>query len=372
MMLATKDRHPLVRVLDDLAGAVEDLLLTGLTTASQATQKQIDVAFREASRLRLLRLGSTLRIASEELGRFVRKDEDFSRNRLTFFLNRTWLLCQGLARAIKQEDETLLGQLLWVPATQTIDRLEVVTLGVVKRVVKGAFVAFEFRLRTVTDADDVPADSPVTWSCVFPVKPGVDIPPEGFLHLPQKQQFKASLFLEGKTILIEKAALSGNERGSRRVSLLPESTVTAGKPFDDWQRFAAWEPQPALARLNAYEPGPLDLEVDLQEEVVLDDWRIEKAEDDRRELQVVYPVVWRDVPVELVVSARDEAAPARQYLDRAVKQKTRPPLFGLMHFEMCRMLVEPLAVFEASGLKQLHLSDDKVDQKALLQAIRFT
>ncbi|HXU01309.1 MAG TPA: hypothetical protein VN903_09970, partial [Polyangia bacterium] len=57
----------LLPLLDDLGGAVEDLLLTGLTTASEATLQKIDVAFREASRRRLLRLSAALRVANEEI-----------------------------------------------------------------------------------------------------------------------------------------------------------------------------------------------------------------------------------------------------------------------------------------------------------------
>jgi len=372
MTLAAKDRHKLVPLLEDLAGAVEDLLLTGLTTASQATRQRIDVAFREASRLRLLRLGSTLRIAGEELGRYLRKDDAFSRHRLSFFLNRTWLLSKGLVRAIEQRDEAQLNDLLWVPANEPIERLEVVTLGVVKRVVQGAFVAFEFRLRALAEAGGVPAGAPVTWSCVFPVKPGVEIPPEGFLHLPQKQKFKARVFLEGTAIAIEQAAVATTERGGFRVSLLPGSTVTAGESFTEWDRFVPWDAGAALERLRQYEPGPLDLEVDMQEEVVLDDWHIDKALEERREQQFIYPVRWGDTPLELRVASGDEARTMRAYLDRAVKLKQRPPLYALMHYEMCRLVVEPLAIIEASGPKYLTLSDDKVDRKALLQAIQFT
>ena len=372
MKLPEKDRRKLVQLLGDLAGAVEELLLTGLTTASQATRKRIDVAFREASRLRLLRLASTLRIAGEELSRYVRKDEGFSRSRLTFFLNRTWLLSRGLARAIEQDDEEQFARLLWTPADQPVERLDVVTLGVVKRVVKGAFCAFEFRLRACRQAGELEAGSPVTWSCVFPVKPGVDIPPEGFLGLPQKQKFKASLFLEGKVVTIVGAAVSAGRRGAGRVSLLPESKVTGGEPFSDWRRFAAWDPRPAIGRLQEYRPSPLDLEIELQEEVVLDDWRVEKPDDDRRDHQLVYPGWYRGTPLDLVVSTSDEAGPVRTYLNRAIREKSRPPLFGLMHYEMCRLVVEPLSVFEENGPKHLHVSDDKIDRKALLQAIQFT
>ena len=69
MTLAAKDRKALLPKLDRLVGAIEDLLLSGLTTASESTRKALGVTFQEASRMRLLRLGGTLRVANEELGR---------------------------------------------------------------------------------------------------------------------------------------------------------------------------------------------------------------------------------------------------------------------------------------------------------------
>src|SRR5438128_9404241 len=105
MNLPPAERKKLASLLDELGRAVEDLLLTGLTTASEATRQTLGVAFQEASRLRLLRLGSTLRGANDELGRFTRNEPEFSRKRLGFFLNRAWLLGKGIGRALKDDDD---------------------------------------------------------------------------------------------------------------------------------------------------------------------------------------------------------------------------------------------------------------------------
>ena len=70
---------------------------------------------QEAARFRLLRLGSTLRGADEELGRFTRQDPAFSRRRLSFFLNRAWLLSRGIAHALHAADETEYDRLAWSP-----------------------------------------------------------------------------------------------------------------------------------------------------------------------------------------------------------------------------------------------------------------
>ena len=92
MLPAVKERPKLATVLGQLGGAVEELLLSGLTTASDATRQTLAAVLQEAARHRLLRLGSTLRTATEELGRFTSHDASFSRRRLTFFLGRAWLL----------------------------------------------------------------------------------------------------------------------------------------------------------------------------------------------------------------------------------------------------------------------------------------
>lgn len=79
------EREQLCALLAELGQAVEALLGSGLTAASDATRQTLDVSFRAASQMRLLRLGSTLRVATEELDRYMRQDETFSRKRSIFF-----------------------------------------------------------------------------------------------------------------------------------------------------------------------------------------------------------------------------------------------------------------------------------------------
>src|SRR3954447_4833993 len=103
MLPPAADRPKLARVLDVLTDAVEELLLSGLTTASDSTRQTLSVAMQEAARFRLLRLGSALRASAEELGRFTKQDPAFSRRRLSFFLNRAWLLGRGLSHALQTD-----------------------------------------------------------------------------------------------------------------------------------------------------------------------------------------------------------------------------------------------------------------------------
>jgi hypothetical protein len=372
MKVADTDRKKLPALLAQLAGAVEELLLSGLTTASDATRQTLQVAFQEASRLRLLRLGSTLRVANEELGRFTRNQTDFSRRRFSFFLNRAWLLSRGLAQALADNDEARFERLLWTPASVPVERLEVVTLGVGKKVAAGAFVAFEFRLRALQDAGPVRAGQRLVWSCVFPIKPGVDIPAEGFLHLPQKQKFNASVFLERKVMAIAKAAVAIDESGSGRISLLDASSVTPGDEFSDWQRFLSWDPAAALQRIRAHQPGPLDLDIEMQEEVPLSDWQIEEPQERAEEQQLVYPVVSGTTGFDALVSRGIEGKALQKRLDEVRKKKRRPPLFGLMHYARCRLVLQPLTLFGKDGPEYLTISDESINRAALLKALKFT
>src|SRR5437763_4792729 len=120
MLPQPADRPKLAAVLAQLGAAVEELLLSGLTTASDATRQTLAAAMQEAARFRLLRLGSTLRTATEELARFTAHDPSFSRTRLTFFLSRAWLLSRGLAHALESADTSEYDRLTWSPPTQPL------------------------------------------------------------------------------------------------------------------------------------------------------------------------------------------------------------------------------------------------------------
>jgi hypothetical protein len=373
MLPPAADRPKLGAVLGHLSNAVEELLLGGLTTASEATRQTVNVAMQEAARFKLLRLGSTLRAVAEELGRFTRHDESFSRRRLTFFLNRGWLLGRGLAHALRTGDEKEYDRLNWSPPTRPLPAAEVVCLGAVKKVAAGAFVAFEFRLRATADADPVKAGQRLTWSAVFPVKPGVDIPPEGFLHLPQKQKFNASIFLDKTTLTFRDAALSADESGGGRITLTDKSSVTVGGAFADWQQFLDWDPAPAVERIARHKPGPLDLDTELQEEVVLRDYEIGAAEDGDDPGQTVYPVKSGRLTFHAVVGAKAEGKALKKGLDDLRKQKkNRPPLYGLLHYERCRLMLQPLTTFGPDGPDYLTISKENVNKAALLKALSLT
>jgi hypothetical protein len=367
------DRPRLAATLELLSGAVEELLLGGLTTASESTRAAIDGALREAARFRLLRLGSALRSVGEELGRFHRQDPGFSRRRLAFFLDRSWLLARGIAHALHSENEAEYDRLTWSPATRPLPEVEVACLGVVKKVAAGSFAAFEFRLRAVADAPPVVSGQRLSWSAVFPIKPGVEIPPEGFLHLPQKQKFVPALFVEGKTVRIKEATLAEDDSGGGRIILNEKSTVAVGRPFADWVRFLDWSPGPAAERVARHRPDPLELDTELQEEIILRDYQVGPPADGDDPGQAVYPVAHYSLSLRAVVGPDPEGSALRKAMDALAKRKRDlPPLFGLMHYERCRLVLQPLTAFGGDRPDYLTLSKDAVNKAALLKALSFT
>jgi len=370
MSLAAAEKPKLAHLLNELAAAVEQVLLSGLATASEATLKTLGVSLQEATRLRLLRFGATLRHTQDEIGRHLRKDGDFSPRRLAFFLNRTWLLAQAMLRALRKNDDAELDQLNWTPPTQPVEKLRVVSLGVSKKVTP-AVVLFEFRLRAVEASGPVPAGQRLVWNALFSQKPGTEVPAEAFLLLLQKQKFKTEVFTSGRVIDLAKVNVARADFGAWRLTLTDASTVQAGDACTDWSPYSAWGPEPLLERLAGHEPGPFDLEVDLQDEAVLTGWDLGAPEDRKADGKRVYPLTWRGLTLDAEVGTTPDAKALRTALDNLRKRKRRPPLFGLLHFDRCRAVFQPLSLLTEAGPEFLTLSGEKIDQKALLQLVKF-
>jgi hypothetical protein len=361
------ERTSVVRLLQDVEVAVEDLLLTGLTSASDVTRQTLATAFEAVSRMRLLRLGFTLRVATEEIARFARNDAGFSRRRFGFFLSRAWMLSRGLRQSIEKEDAVRWDLLTHQPSARPLGVFDAVSLGVSKRVVPGAFAAFEFRLRVLTSGD-LPEGTPLIWSAVFPIKAGVDLPAEAYLHLPQAQRFKASILLPGLTVRIAGGTLTDEGR----LILTREATVEpVPKPFKDWDRFLSWDQAAALSRLEAHTPGPFDLEVELQEEVVLRDFTVGPPAPVERERQLRFPVTTPIGPCYVTTGIGPEDAGLRQRL-MEWSSPNPAPLYGLLHYEMCRFAFQPLTFFGSEGPEAVQLQQHAVDAATLVRALKFT
>jgi len=365
------EKKQLVSLLDELGKAVEELLLAGLTAASKSTVERLDVTFKEASRMKLLRLGSTLRIANEEIMRFTSGSPQFSARRLAFFLGRAWLLASAMRRALDSGDQASLNRLQATSPAQPVEKLQVVTLGVAKRVVPGAFASFDFRLRAIGKSGPVADGDSLVWSCVFPLRKDLDLPAEAFLHLPQKQKFKPSVLLEKKIVEVTKCAVSAQPGSTARLSLSDASTVTAGEEFDAWQSLVKWDLHQAAERLAQHRPTPMDLEIELQEEVFLSDWQPneQREHDDGYDL---LPLETSHLPFEVRLDRGPSGVPLRGVITKMAQKKRRPPIYGVAHYEGCRIILQPLAAFGKNGIEYLTVSPDKISQAELVKAMKFT
>lgn len=346
--------------LEDLVRVVEDLVRTGLTSATTATRQKLDAAFKEASRRKQLRLGASLRYANEEVGRFLADDGTFAVRRYGFFLHRSWMLAKGTLAALARGDMRAVGALTSgasVPATP-VKHLEVVTLGIGKRTIASA-CTFDFRLRVLAASDSTLVGKALVFGLVFGRKPGVIA--EAYLHLPQPQKYTPKILLGRERVVITDAAVLPDDRGGRLV-LGPKSTVTVGPLHERWSELATWDPAAAARRLISHAPSPLDLPVEMQEEVVLADFQLMPSPDPK------HPFVLEHGPLTMSVTAETEEA--RAWLEKA---RTAPPgpLFGSVHYELGRLVLQPLSFVPPEGPIHLQLSDETINLTALVGSLNI-
>ncbi|MDP2345782.1 MAG: hypothetical protein Q8O67_32865 [Deltaproteobacteria bacterium] len=369
--LPGNERKALVPVLEDTANAVQDLVATGLVAASASTKERLDVSFKEASRLKLGRLAASLRYTAEEIQRYL-DDKNFSARRLALFANRAWVIGRGLREAILKSDDAAMTRLLWAPSPVPVAALHVVTLGMRKRIPQGTgIVAFDFHLRLVQPAGDLPAGARLVWSHIVPRKSG-SVAADAFLHLDVKpQNFRPLLFTEARVIAMENVMVAVDGAGGGRVLLTPQSKVKSTDAFTEWDRFRSWDRPRTLARLAAHQPSPLDLEVELADEVVLHDAEIgdpvPRADSDVD----ILPLRSAGLGFDLPVARTEEGVELRAAL-AAMKKKassSSSPLFGVLHFDMCRMVFTPLSALDEKGPRHLMLSTTKVDLKELTRSL---
>ncbi len=364
------ERKQLISLLDELSGAVEELLLAGLTAASKSTVERIDVTFKEASRMRLLRLGSSIRLASEEIQRFIAGSSQFSSRRLAFFLGRAWIMASGMRRAIEANDFAKFDRLMILPPTEPVEKLKVVTLGVAKKV-SGSHVAFDFRLRAVEPIAGGQVGESIVWSYIYGMKQGADLPAEVALVIEQKQKFRPKIFLEKNVIEISKCAICRQSNSATRLTLSDASNVTAGEAFGQWEPFWKWDMKQAFARLEQHKPTPLDLEIELQEEVFLDTWEAGERKSSAEGFDLL-PIVTDHLPFEVRLDRGPSGKPLHGVMTKLAEKKKRPPIFGVAHYESCRAIFQPLTALNEDGPEYLTISPDKVSQAALVKAMKFT
>lgn len=362
-----KDRPALLALLAEVTKAVEELSLTGLTAASNTTKQTLAISFQNASKMRLLRLGATLRVASEEIGRFTNSDPLFSRKRYAFFLNRSWMLANGLTRALNKEDEEQWAKLTSQSAPSPLQWIKVLALGVVKKVAPGAFCVFEFRLWVTDCSDEQYIGRRLVWACVFPLRGDTEISAEVHLQLKQKQGFVPSHFLKGYRMKMENVVLAEN-----RITLTDDTKVSEGAPYDQWQKLPEWDWTGCIERIQNYELNPFDLEVEMQEDVLLHDWSVGEPIENDRERLLEYPIEAGPFSMLAQVGLDDENETLREQLNKMRNMRKKKPLFGVVHFEGCRMMLTPLSLIdEDTGPTPINLSNKSVGAAELLKTMKF-
>lgn len=373
------EQKQLAALLEELARAIEDLVRTGLTSATEATRQKLDVSFKEASRMKLLRLGATLRYVNEEVGRFLAHSEAFSARRFVFFTHRAWLLARGLAEALQEKNDRVLARLsgAGAHAPAPIRSIDVVTLGVFSRTVQNT-CTFDFRLRVVKADDPAHVGRSLVFGLVFGRK-SADISAEAFLHLPQPQKYNPKIFTERQVLSVTGAAIAFDERGGGRLLLGPKGTVTQqGKLAAGWAPYLEWQIGPALARARAHAPSPLDLPNELQEEVVLADWTCKEDKARATPERRVFTVAAAGLELDAVVPTGADGKALAGHLETHAKRKpggkaptAPPPLYGLVHYELGRLVLTPLATLGADGPTHLMLSNEKINLAALLGSLQL-
>ena len=358
------DPQGAANLLDELSRLVEDLVRTGLTSATKATTTRLDSAFKEASRRKLLRLGASLRYVLEEVNRFIADDGTFAARRYSFFLHRSWLLAKGIRLGVSKGDARLVGSLtVGVGSTpQPCGRLELVTVGVGKRVAAAA-CSFDFRLRVLKSETPDLVGKSLVFSLVFAKKP--DVPAEAYLHLPQPQKFATKLLSDKTEIVVTHALRIADDRGGGRLLLGPKSTVTAGSEHANWAAHFTWDPAGIATRARGHVPSPLDLAVELQEEIVLEDWALEPKND------TFLVVRTPGLALHVALPPGEEGKTLHERLMSGARKKTRPRLFGTLHYEFGRIMLSPFSFLTNEGPEHLTLSNDKINLSSLLGTLNI-
>lgn len=105
---------------------------------------------------------------------------------------------------------------------------------------------------------------------------------------------------------------------------------------------------------------------------MLRDYVIDKPSEGEAPGQTVYPIIAGNLALSALVGPEAEGKTLRKNLDDLRKlKKKRPPLYGLMHYERCRLAFQPLTAFRPEP-DYLTISKENVNKAALLKALSFT
>ncbi|HSN25137.1 MAG TPA: hypothetical protein VLT45_02595, partial [Kofleriaceae bacterium] len=88
--------------------------------------------------------------------------------------------------------------------------------------------------------------------------------------------------------------------------------------------------------------------------------------------QQLYPLTAGDLAVDCVCSTGpDGVALAKRLVGFTGAKATRPPLYGLLHVEMGRLVLQPLTAFSDDGPLHLMIEDGNIDLAQLMKTMDF-
>ncbi|MCW5805169.1 MAG: hypothetical protein KIT31_22550, partial [Deltaproteobacteria bacterium] len=119
---------------------------------------------------------------------------------------------------------------------------------------------------------------------------------------------------------------------------------------------------------------PLDLEVELHEEVVLDGWEAgPSAPSEHRPERTIVPIRVPGLALDAIISTGPDGAELGEALARmAKKNAVRPPLYGLVHYELGTLVFQPLSTIGDHGPDHLMISRGKIDLASLMKTLDFS
>jgi hypothetical protein len=59
-------------------------------------------------------------------------------------------------------------------------------------------------------------------------------------------------------------------------------------------------------------------------------------------------------------------------MTKLAEKKRKPGLYGVVHYESCKLVLQPLAALGKEGPEYLTVSPGKINQAELIKAMKFT
>jgi hypothetical protein len=78
------------------------------------------------------------------------------------------------------------------------------------------------------------------------------------------------------------------------------------------------------------------------------------------------------LPFEARLDRGPSGVPLNAVMTKLAAKKRRPPLYGVAHYESCRLVFQPLTALGKDGPEYLTVSPDKISQAELVKAMKFT